>query len=312
MKICYDNPIKEIKNIVQQKAKYQKVMLIFDDSVSNLLISEIYNNIREFCVYNQSKIQDVDLVEIYNGYRLVIFCCCVDDFLKCEVNREEFVNIYFPQDSFMLPYYLTNKSTIQKRDDYLIIDHNKIDLSMMSSVYFNMFYNYFKNLLIGQNQLIDFSFNKEISQYNILNFINEMKEDCFFLDVDILKKCDLTYDDIILIDLLIVDAFLLLITSVKNQNLMIVDVYKSAKDDNDLIEKFYKLYHNETFVNLILLNYNCLHNYCLKTKQKIVEFISFCDVNSLKVESVMKRIKNYAKNDDNIIAYLYLYDFFKV
>ena len=35
MKIYFENKLKKLKEIVQQKAKYQKVMLLFDESVFN-------------------------------------------------------------------------------------------------------------------------------------------------------------------------------------------------------------------------------------------------------------------------------------
>ena len=52
MKICNDNPIKEIKNIVQEKAKYQKVMVLFDENVSNIETQSIYQEIKDICIYN--------------------------------------------------------------------------------------------------------------------------------------------------------------------------------------------------------------------------------------------------------------------
>lgn len=313
MKICKDNPIKEIKNIVQNKAKYQKVMLLFDDSVSNVEIGEIYMAIKDFCIYNQSNIKEVDENEIYNGYRLVVFYCMVDSFLKCKINTEEFVCVFFPKDNSLLPYFLSKTNEIDYAENYLLIENTKVDLSMKISIHFNQFYNYFKNLISGQNQTINYSqINQEITQYNVLNCIKEMPKDSFFLDVDILKKEDISYEDIIVVDLLLINAFLLLITSIKQQSFMLVDVYKSARDDTVLIEKFYKLFNNETLTNLIILNYNCLHTYCNKTKQRILEFIGFFNIENNKVENIIKKIKNYSKNDNDLPAYLYLYNIFDV
>ena len=60
MKICNDEFYKEIKNIVQTKAKYQKVMLLYDENVSSIDIAKIYNSIKELCIYNQCNIDDID------------------------------------------------------------------------------------------------------------------------------------------------------------------------------------------------------------------------------------------------------------
>ena len=82
MKIINENPLKEIKNIVETKAKYQKVMFLFDDNVSNIKIREIYEEIKGFCVYNQANIKELEKEELFNGYSLIIFHCSIDSFLK--------------------------------------------------------------------------------------------------------------------------------------------------------------------------------------------------------------------------------------
>ena len=130
-----------------------------------------------------------------------------------------------------------------------------------------------------------------------------MEKRVHFVDIEILKECDLTYEEIVLVDLLLIDAFLLLIAGIKNQNLMLVDVYKSAKEDISLIDKFYRLYHNEMILRMIILNYNCLYNYCLKTKQKIIDFMAFMDFETTSVNRVIEKIKLFAKNDNEIIVY---------
>ena len=304
--------MQELKNIVQKSAKYQKVMLLFDDFVSNLEITEIYDSIKDFCVYNQQNIEHLDEQEIFNGYRLIIYCCSIDNFIKYSFDRSEFVNVFISKDDAFLPYFLTKNNQPSKDENYLLISGSKIDLSVMSSLYFNMFYNYFKNLLVGENAL-EFPYSlKEITQQNILSYINNINKNIFFLDIDILRKQDISYKELIFIDLMIVDAFLVLISSVKNQNLMLVDVYKAAKDDIDYIEKFYRFYKNENFINLIILNYNCLYNYCVKTKEKILELIKFFNFDQNKVINLFRKLKLYAKNDKDLMGYLYFYNIFGV
>ena len=63
-------------------AKYQKVMLLYDDSVSNIQIQEVYHSIKGICVYNQSEIASLDKNEIFNGYKLIIYFCSVDGFFN--------------------------------------------------------------------------------------------------------------------------------------------------------------------------------------------------------------------------------------
>ena len=269
MKISNENPLKEIKNIVELKAKYQKVMLLFDDNVSNLEIHCVYEEIKEICIFNKADITSFNKEEIFNGYRLIIFYCSAESFLKCNFNKEEFICVFVPTNNSLLPFYLNEKNHIESENNYLLTSKSKIDLNLIASVNFNMFYNYLKNLIGGQNSIVDFSLNQEITHYNALNYLENLSENTVFVDIDIIRFANIEYADLILVDLLLVDAFLLLIESVKNQNIMFVDVYKSMKDDCDLIEKFYRLSSNEIFNKLILLNYNLLHKYCVNIKQKL-------------------------------------------
>ena len=312
MKIYNENPLKEIKNIVQLKAKFQKVMLLFDDNVSNLEIHAIYEEIKEMCIFNKVEINKINKDELFNGYRLIIFYCSAENYLKCEFNKEEFICVFVPVGSSILPFYLNLNNNVESKNNYLLMNKAKIDLNLLASIKFNMFYNYFKNLISGQNSIADFSLNQEITQFNALNYLENISENTFFVDIDIIKFHNIDYCDLILIDLILVDAFLLLIESVKEQNLMLVDVYKSMKDDCEMIEKFYRLSSNEIFIKLILLNYNCLHKYCENTKQKLIDLIGFCSVEQGKIENLMQKIKNYAKNDNDLIAFLYLYNIFEV
>ncbi len=312
MKLSYENHVKEIKKIIETKAKYQKVMLLFDDSVSNVEIIEIYNEIKGLCMYNQSNIKDLNKEEIFNGYRLIIYFCMVDNFLKCDFEKDEFINVFVPRDNALLPYFLSNKNEIEKADNVLILNKSRVDVSAVSSVYFCKFFNYFKNLMYGYNNISLFNeISREINQFNILNQIIEIPENSEFVDVEILKKCKINYEDLILVDLLLIDAFLLLLTSIKTQNLMIVDVYKAVRDEEEMIEKFYKLYNNETMTNIVVLNFNCLYNYCVKTKEKIIDFVGFFNVSN-KIDVLIQKIKNFAKADNGLIAYLYLYNIFNV
>ena len=258
-------------------------------------------------------ILDIKEDEIFDGYRLVIYLTLVDNFLKCKFDRSEFINVYIPKDGAMLPYFLSTDNKLNNDENFLLADNLKIDLSMISSVYFNKFYNYFRNLMLGETFYFDFNFSTmEITQSNVLNLINQLDMETKFLDVEILREQNIEYGLIVFVDLMIIDAILLLITSIKNQNFMLVDVYKSAKEDCEMIEKFYKLYNNDVFINLVQLNYNCLYNYCVKTKEKIIEFAKFFKIDTTQVASLLNQIKIFSKNDNDIMAYLYLYNIFNV
>ena len=313
MKICKDNPLKEIKKIVESKAKFQKVMLFFDDSVSSVEINEVYEAIKDLCIYNQSHVKQFDKSEILNGYRLIIYFCEVESLFKFDIDKNEFINVYFMRENTYLPCFLTQFNCIDNSESFLVADTSKLDFSMMTSVNFNMFYNYLKNLLCGQNYMTNIGMmHQVVNNYNMFEFMNDIKEKMFFIDVDIIKKCEIEYKDIVFVDLILIDAIMLMLTSVKTNNYMLVDVYKAGKDDDALIEKLYRLYNNDMVKNLIVLNFNCLYNYCLKTKQKIKEYVGFFDVDAQRINEIVEKVKIYSKNSNDIVGYLYLYNIFNV
>ena len=312
MKICTGNPIKEIRKIVEAKAKFQKVMLCFDSNVSNVEIGEIYSCIKDICIYNQTDIKN-NLEEIYNGYRLIIYFCSATSLLNCKVNKEEFVNVYLPKENEFLPCFLNKDNYVDESESYLICDNSKVDIAMMASIQFNLFFNYLKDVVSRNKNSFNFNeLNLSLNNNSEFEIMNKIKSDSFFVDVDILSKSKIDYNCLIFVDLILVDAFLLLLANIKNGMNMIVDIYKAAKDDCNLIEKFYKLYNNDSFKNYIVLNFNSLYNQCVRARNKILEFSKFFDVENCNINEIVECVKVYSKNDKGITAYLYLYNIFNV
>ncbi len=313
MKIHYENSLKEIKNLVSQKAKFQKVMLIYDDCVSNLEIAKIHGVIKDLCVYNHCHISAVSQEELNDGYRLLIFRCSAENFLKFNKNLSEFISVIYPCENGLLPFFLTGDNTLDKSDKHLLLDEAKIDINLLSSIHFNLFFNYFQNIIVGNDTSHFFEIaRKEITQQNAFESLNDLGENTFFIDLNIIKNQKMRYEEMVVVDLILINALQLLIESVKQKNIMLVDVYKAGKDDEIFIEKSYKLFNNDIFANLIILNYNCLINFCKKTKDKIKELISFVRVDTSRIDEIFKNIKNYSKKDKGLIAYLYLFNFFNV
>ena len=311
MKVYFENSINEIKNIVEQKAKFQKVMLLFDENVSTGDINSVYEEIRDVCVYNQCNISLLDEKEIFDGYRLIIYYCSADNYLKCNFNKDEFINVFLLQDNNVLTFVLNNSNTISNLDNHIILKSKQIDLKMLISINLNLFYNYFNKFLFGQNvnMFIEYLDNQPITQQSIFEFL-KVNNDLSFIDVEMLKKCDISYDDIFIVDLMIIDLMLLLITKIKSGNLMFVDVYKHCKININFVEKFYKFYQDDSFLNTIILNYNHLYKYCVRTRNKILELIKFFKVDMEKIDTIVKKIEDFAILDNGVLGYAYFYDVF--
>lgn len=301
--------IKEIKNVVSAKAKYQKVMMLTDESTNIDLAQSIQEEIKDLCVFNKCNINKLD-DEILNGYKLIIYLISADNYLTSNIRKNEYINVIVAQDNTLLPYMLDNDS--KKIDNNIVTLGNKLDIQMISSIYINAFFNYFHNLTLGQQTSEYFNLlREEITQKNLLNVIENLDKDFFFLDMDIIRKTNSNVENSVIFDLIIINALIVLIKNIKSQNLTLVDTYKVAGENNYLIEKFYRLHFNANFHQLVILNYNCLMNFANKTKEKILEIISFLSIDYCTIESLILDLENYSKNDAGICGYLYLYNMFE-
>ncbi len=314
MKYVCDNELEELRQIVENHAKYQKVMVLYDDTVSNIELMDIYNSIKGLCIYNQMNIRGSNLSELNNGYKLVIFKCCADSILTININMNEFYNIFIPTDRSILPFSLLSNNVLNKQDDTLIQKKNIFDIHSLTSIYFNNFYSYFSSLFTLEDVNTDIEFNLEnITRNSIIDKLNKMSSDVIFEDVKILKKMNIEYNYLALIDLLLINGFLLLISAVRDKSLTLVDVYKATKDDNALIDKFYAMINNDSFTNVIMLNYNYLYKLCDKTKETIKSLLNLANIDKTRIHEIIDKVKNYTKNsEDSYLSYLYLYDVFSV
>ena len=269
------------------------------------------------CIFNKLNIntEQERLNEVNDGYRTIIYLCSTESFLNLKFERNEFVNIYLPIDNAILPYFLDKTYRIEKRiNDYLLLNKRIVDISLVFSVFFNKFYNYIKNLMYFQNSSIEFNFEiNELSSLNSIDIINKIEKDFEFIDIKIIAECEIDYQFLPVVDYLIITAFSLLIRSVHNHTLSMVDIYKSVKEDYALVEKFYAMANNELFINLINLNFNCINSFCEKCRVGILDRVSVCEeFNETSIKEILVKLKDYFKNSQGLFAYLYLYDIFGI
>ena len=309
MIVIKDEYYNKVFELVEKHAKYQKVMLIYDDSVSNIITSEIYNKIKEICIFNQCKDSELNN-EIFNGYKMLVFVCSSDSFLNLNVNIDEFLNVFCSTDGNVFPFLINLNNKVNKNENYIITNKNVLDVSMMSSLIFNKFFNLIKNLncidlgLADRNFCID---DIELEQTFKLENINENDE---FVDLDILRKCALNYKSLPVIDMILIDAFLVVFQGIKQQQLSLVDIYKSCKEDYDKVDKFYALFENENFSSVVKLNFSFLTGLLLKYKSKIKDCLDVVELGENEIQDVIIKVKDYCKNNNSILSYLYLFNVF--
>lgn len=296
MQIIKENFNNNLLQIVNKHAKYQKVMLIYDDSVANNKLLEIYELICKNCVFNKMHINS-NPNEINNGYKLLIFLCSANSFLNFNFNAADFVNVFLPTDGAVLPFYF-------KGNNFLFLQTKRPDISIAFSVIFNKIF-YFINGLTEQTwsdvKLNDIKF---ITQDSLIELLNDFEYDK--IDLQILKQAHIPYYMLPELDYILLKAILTLIDAIASNKLSLVDFYKSIKDDCNLIDKFFALLNNNVLTEVIKLNYNFLHSLLLDAINKLNCFNLNCE----NLEIISQKIKVYLKNCNNFLVYLYIYNIF--
>lgn len=292
-------------NVVQKHAKFQKVLLCYDNQVANFNIMQIYQTIKEHCIFNQMSLQKLNFNELNNGYKLVIFLCSANSFLKANLNCADFVCIFMPTDSNILPFFVNQQNMLQT-NNFLFLKNAEMDINILFSVYFNRFYNYLKDMLFMQESNINFEFNiKAITQKSLLNLLNTQTME--FVDLKLLKVCNIDYKFLPAIDCLLLQGFLWLTNAIRQNNLALVDVYKAMKDNLESVNYYYNLATDKVFLEIVNLNFFNL-NQILTQSLQLTQILPLTEK---LTKTEFEKIKEFCKNDKNLLNYLYLYNFFE-
>lgn len=309
MEIFIKQDFKHIYKLINSKSKYQKVLLLYDNSVSTLQIKELHSEIKEICIFNSMDINNVDEQEFYNGYRLLIFMCTSSSVLNFNLNREDFINIYYPTDTFYSTFFSNNFKLLTK-DCFLIVNNPTLDLTLLSSFYFNSLYSYIYNILNGTYTYKLNLQNFEITLFNLIETLNNVQFK--FKDFEIAKLEQIGLIDLPIMHLIIIDAFIVFITAVKNNDLSLIDTFKIAEDIN-VVESIYAKYFNTNTYNTIIINFNCLYQSAVKAKENIIQTIKINNnVNLDNFNNIISKTKHYLKNCNCFLNYLYIFNIFGI
>ncbi len=310
MEIIKHDFLSNLKQIVEIKAKYQKVMLVYDDLASSVQISDIYEKIKDICIFNKMHTQKFDLTELNDGYKLIIFLLSADSYLRLGMTPNEFVNIFIPLSENVLPFYVDENYNLIKKNDYILLNSNLADICIETSVLFNELFEYFNNLILGKTNKIVFDGAKEITQNSLFSLLTT--ENLFFLDLKIIKTYNIPLSKLPLVDFMLISALKVMIEGVLGNNLTLVDCYKAFKDDEKLIEKFYALTLNNIFIEIIKLNKLTIKNTLNKIDEHIGNIIWSFDVSEKEFEDILFKLKSFLKNTNCYLSNLYLYNIFGV
>ena len=220
--------IGELKNLVETRAKYQKVMLIFDNSATTEEINQIHEQIAGECVYNQQNIELIDEQELQNGYKMLILLMSSKSLLSIKFDLSEFISVFYPTDSAVLPFFLTNSRKRNMENSYILATRNCLDLPLVSSLAFLKAYreidSFFNNTFADSTAL-------NINQVNITDYLSALDnlvDFTLFVDIEIIEKTGIEYENLSVVDLILTNALLSLVLSAESRTIGLADIYKEA------------------------------------------------------------------------------------
>ncbi|MBE7076381.1 MAG: hypothetical protein E7374_00620 [Clostridiales bacterium] len=300
---------KEIKKLIFLKARYQKVMFVIDEYVQKSLVNDIVEEIKGQCVFNCKQVNDLTQEELNDGYKMVVWLADGNKFLHCNLNFTEVELVYVENHNGCVPIFT---SKINNKKATTLLANTSFDEKMLSTFYFSQFYNYLLNLFC-MKQTYDFDFETtQITKLSLMDRLDNQDEDFCFEDINFMKEMEVDVEDVVLVDLILINAFLTFITAVKNKTLILVDVYKAFKEDYSLVDRFYAMANNNALVTLVELNFNFLYNACYNTKKKILSILKTDEETELKATRIIEKLKTYCKKNEELLGYLYLYNIFAV
>lgn len=132
------NSIKEIYDLILSKAKYQKVIFCIDETSDVQNIDNIINMLGRKVIaikyYYNHKTVSTFFNMLNNGVRIVVYNIKIEHFYKLQTDSNFVLNIFIPQENFMLPY-MSNVESLY--GDNILICHNQLkdNLSVLFMYY---------------------------------------------------------------------------------------------------------------------------------------------------------------------------------
>lgn len=307
MIVKYNDYLSNLKGLIDN-VKYQKVLLIYSSEATDSDIAEIYDTIKDNVVFNKVQYESLDKDIINNGYRMVILLCSGDDILHLDYSVEDVINVYIPLDNGILPFFYLLRRNSYNQNNYILIRDHKADICLNAHIEFLKFWldilslkHNTEHLWLEGYSLLDLRQSIDIiSNITVDNYI----------DVDIVSRCSLLYQDLVCVELVVLDGYLRLIQDAKLGNLTMIDIYKYHFDDVENVDMYYKVYQDSSFIQYLSLNHDVLIERILGVKDKLKEYLTIISSENTNIDTIIESVKEYSKANEEL-AELYLYDVFR-
>ena len=306
MKIIRKNTVKEIVNLILLRAKYQKVVICYDDTADKCLLENIKDKVDKQVVfinfYYNNNYEDLSKT-LQDGARIVVYNVSVDNYLKIKDNNNFLIKVFVPTSNFILPYMIEIDSVFC---DNLLVCPGKLDCLAIILLYDAGLTKLWADLQLHEK--VDLEVFK-----NIDNVINSGGGDLMeitgylsnYIDISVDENCIPYY---IYLKLCYVCKML---ERFKFNEESVLDFYK-LKLSREEIDKAYLVLVKSEIVD-------CLKMYCDKILRVVYALLQRVKIlikkyfkNKINIEKIDLKIKENAKNlkIDNLLYISYIFNVF--
>lgn len=307
------NAISESVELIMAKAKYQKVVFCIDETSDTKTIEAIINRLKNKVIafkyyYNNQTVSEFFNM-VNNGVRVVVYNVAIKHFYKLQNDNKFVLNIFLPQENFMLPYMANSESLYG--DNVLVCDETVKDNLSILFVYQLGLYKVWTQLL--QQSSVDVSAFKMMD--DIANNNNQFYVKLCNI-VEVLKnEIDNGYKDVEIDQLpyyvyMQTCSVLKLFESLNSGQEQYVDFYKQGLTHTD-IDKAHNLIAKHNIVDLIKLNNLNLIKLTVVILNRLKILIKkYFNFKNIKLDKINKLIKNQAKylNIDKLLYISFIFN----
>lgn len=294
----------KIKDILLNKARYQKVVALIDSSSNLELVYSLEKMLKKDTVYfclnlDVDNILDIQTV-LHDGTRCIVSFLKDYNYLKLskifdfnittiDVFEDKMFAMRLKDKEGYYLFYDTNKLSIE---DQLLISNYAIEWKWQNLIAS-------KNYNLEEKYLLSIFNRKDLVKLNQFYNLEVAKE---LMDID-----DTFYQSYLFIRIM---AIKYLFLAFLESSQMMIDVYKAYSDSLEQVNFVYNLYKNER-ANFLFKNCN----------RVMIDFINMLlanltiniTLNKNEIYNLLKNLKIKAKNikKDNLLKYCFLYGIFE-
>lgn len=306
MKIVKKDVLKEICDLLVLKARYQKVVVCYDDSADAVLVEKIKEKVGKRMIiidfyYNNNRIELEKILQ--DGVRVVVYNVKINNYLKARMDNDFLIKVFIPTGNFILPYVIERDGFFC---DNLLVYKDCLDFLTIILLYDAGLTKLWADVQMQQN--VDLEIFKQIDNVvncgsgDLIRIVNYLSP---YFDVSVEEECIPYY---IYLKLCYVCKML---ERFKFNEESVIDFYK-LKLTGDEINKAYQVLVKSEMVDYLKMYCDKMLRVVDALLQRVKILIKKYFKNKINIEKIDLKIKENSKNlkIDNLLYISYIFNVF--